>query len=103
MKNKIYIAGPITGDPEYSEKFSAAEAYLSWKGWRVLNPAILPADLDPADYMPICMAMLNQADAIVLLQGAQNSLGAQVEQYFAAYQKKTIYTSLEMVPVMKEE
>lgn len=41
MTTKIYIAGKITGDPDYKTKFNtAAEAYKK-KGYIVLNP--LPA------------------------------------------------------------
>lgn len=102
MKNKIYIAGPVTGDPEYRDKFNAAECYLIVKGWRVLNPAVLPETLDPADYLPICMAMLNQADAVVVLQGFAKSAGAKIEFLYSEYQNKEVYGSLESVPIWKE-
>lgn len=32
MQPKIYIAGKITGDPKYKEKFTAAEAEYKKKG-----------------------------------------------------------------------
>lgn len=103
MKNKIYIAGPVTGDPDYRDKFFAAESYLRCKGWRVLNPAVLPDDLDEEDFMPITIAMLDRADAIVLLQGFAKSAGAKLEYLYSEYQRKALYGSLESVPIMKEE
>ena len=39
---KVYIAGKITGDPGYRDKFAAAEIQLGWQGHTVLNPAELP-------------------------------------------------------------
>ena len=43
---KIYIAGKITGDREYREKFREAAKALERLGHVVLNPAILPDGLD---------------------------------------------------------
>ena len=42
MKMKIYIAGKITGDKGYREKFAAVEAALWAQGFTVINPAVLP-------------------------------------------------------------
>ena len=92
QRPKIYIAGPIANDPNYREKFDAAEEQLRAQGWRVLNPAKLPPDLDQSDYMPICLAMLERADAIYLLNGWTWSNGALIETMFARYQGKQIYT-----------
>ena len=103
MKNKIFLSGPITGEPDYFEKFLAAATYLECKGWRVLNPAVLPGNLDPDDYLPITTAMIDRADAVVLLQGFAHSDGAKVEFLYSEYQKKTIYGSLESVPFIKED
>ena len=36
---KIYIAGKITGDPNYREKFEKAEKFLAGQGHSVMNPA----------------------------------------------------------------
>ena len=61
--NKIYIAGKITGDPEYRAKFAAVEEMLERDPVNVvINPAVLPKRLDYTDYMNICHAMLNAAD-----------------------------------------
>ena len=42
---KIYIAGAITGDPEYREKFRRAEEAVRAEGHVAVNPAVLPEGL----------------------------------------------------------
>lgn len=54
---KIYIAGAITGDPEYREKFRRAEEAVRAEGHVAVNPAVLPEGLEPGDYMRICTAL----------------------------------------------
>lgn len=39
---KVYIAGKITGDPNYREKFQQAADELKGGGHVVMNPAVLP-------------------------------------------------------------
>lgn len=46
---KIYIAGKITGEPNYKEKFDIAATSLEAQGHIVLNPAELPEGMLPAD------------------------------------------------------
>ena len=103
MQKVIYIAGPMKFDPDYKTKFDAAESYLTWKGWTVLNPAWLPEGLKPDEYMPICLAMLNAADAIVSLKGSSESDGAKLELRYAEYQGKKTYSGIEQVPVLVDE
>ena len=78
---KIYIAGKITGDPNYKEKFNEAEAELKKiiPGSVILNPAILPEGLEEEDYMRITMEMLLAADAAVFLPDSSKSAGAMIE------------------------
>lgn len=82
---KVYIAGKITGDPGYRDKFAAAEIQLGWQGNIVLNPAELPEGMSPADYMRICFAMIDVADAVVFLPGAADSEGARLEKAYCKY------------------
>lgn len=42
---KIYIAGAITGDPEYREKFRQAEEAVRAEGHVAVDPAVLAAAL----------------------------------------------------------
>lgn len=95
----IYIAGPMSGKPDYGRRdFCAAESYLSAKGWIVVNPACLPIGLAPGAYMPICLAMVQAADAVVLLNGWGKSHGAWLEAEYAKTQGKTLIYGLEEVP-----
>ena len=89
-KDVVYIAGPITGHDDYLERFCTAEIVLDAEGWIVLNPADLPQGMSREKYMPICLTMLEQADAIYMLHGWEDSRGATVEYLLAAYQGKEI-------------
>ena len=82
---KVYIAGKITGDPWYRDKFAAEEIQLGGQGHTVLNPAELPEGMAPADYMRICFAMIDVADAVVFLQDAKDSAGARLEMAYCEY------------------
>lgn len=88
---KIYIAGSIAGDPEYKKKFDNAAILLESEGETVLNPAELPEGMEPADYMRICISMLDSADAIYMLRDWKHSSGATLEHAYAAYICKTIF------------
>lgn len=76
---KIYIAGKIAGDKRYRAKFREAAKALEEAGHVVLNPATLPDGLDDADYMRICMAMVDAADLAVFLPDYRESRGTMVE------------------------
>lgn len=78
---KIYLAGKITGDPDYRKKFEAAADYV--RSQRpdavILNPAVLPEGLDEQDYMTITSQMLAAADEVMCLADWEDSEGAKVE------------------------
>lgn len=79
-----YIAGKMRGTPDLGRAhFNAVEAKLRARGAKVLNPAILPVDLPDEVYMPICLAMLREADIVVLLDGWEDSQGAGLEKRYA--------------------
>ena len=87
---KVYIAGKITGNDHYREEFAAAEEKLRALGFIPINPAILPDGLDSRDYMRICLAMLDSADAIALLPTWIHSGGAKIELALAEYTGKQV-------------
>ncbi|HIG9789471.1 TPA: DUF4406 domain-containing protein [Escherichia coli] len=81
---KIYIAGPMTGYPDYNcAAFNAKASELMAEGHIVLNPAVLPGGLCQSEYMDICLAMVRSADAIYLLKGWDVSAGARAEHALA--------------------
>lgn len=87
---KVYIAGKITGNGRYREEFAAAERKVRAMGHIPLNPAALPEGMEPADYMRICMAMLDSADAIAIMENWTESTGARIEFAYAQYVNKKV-------------
>lgn len=88
----IYVAGRMAGLPDYGrDHFMQAAEQLRSQGEIVLNPAELPEGMPPDRYMPICLALLDAADAVYMLTGWERSAGAQIEHQFAAYQHKRIF------------
>ncbi len=93
---KIYIAGPMSGLPDFNRtSFNHAHVFLGAKGHVVLNPALLPDGLTQAEYMDICLSMLRCADAIYMLEGWEHSAGARAENALAE--------KLEMEIIFQEE
>lgn len=86
----VYLAGKITGDPGYREKFRAAREKLEAQGYTVLDPSVLPDGLTAVDYMRICTAMLDTAEAIAPLADWADSGGAQCEMHLARYAGKQV-------------
>ena len=103
----VYIAGKISGDPEYKQKFedtkrrikeairigsSTQQLYdfdVNYKAEPVvLNPAELPEGMEPADYMRICFAMIDSADLVIFQPEWPESPGAQLELQHCKYTGK---------------
>ena len=84
---KIYISGAITGTTDYMERFSRAENELTAKGWSVVNPAKvnaqLPEDTNYEEYMKMCFCMLDMCDSICMLKDFEKSCGANRELGYA--------------------
>lgn len=88
----IYIAGPMTGLPEYNlPAFYKKEKELKRESWLVLNPAKIGEMPDYDMYLPINKAMLDGADAIYLLNGWENSKGAVLECKYALEKGLEVY------------
>ena len=90
-RKRIYISGKITGTDDYMERFAKAEKYLITKGYSVLNPAKvnaqMPSDTTYDEYMQMALTMLQMADSIYMLKNWQDSNGAKIEHQIATMLK----------------
>jgi hypothetical protein len=90
---KIYIAGRVTGLPYESVviKFEKAEQLLLTCSHQPVSPIkhVVPA-ADPCEAMKICLPLLLDCDAILLLNDYPFSEGAQIEAQLARYAGKHI-------------
>lgn len=81
---KIYISGPVTGIKDDNEPaFKAKELELLKKGHTPVNPVQLCKDAGLTEWHAcmnqICIPELIKCDAMILLEGWENSKGANVE------------------------
>ncbi|MFI5447748.1 DUF4406 domain-containing protein [Polaromonas sp. UC242_47] len=83
---RIYIAGPMTGLPEFNyPAFNAEAGRLRALGYHVENPADnpVPPCKSWAGYMRMAIAQLATCDCVALLPGWETSKGASVEHRLA--------------------
>jgi len=86
---KIYIAGPMTGLPEFNfPAFAAAEAKLRALGHEPVNPAKLHGDAPLGsktheEYMRVALRTLLDCEGIYLLHGWSGSQAAWLENQVA--------------------
>ena len=79
---KIYLAGKITGNSKFKDDFKKAELALKLQGHIVLNPADTIARiqrLEHYEYLHMCYAMIDVADAAAFLPNWKDSKGAKME------------------------
>ena len=91
---KLYIAGPMTGLPEYNfPAFHAAAANLRGKGHDVVNPAELPAPEEPTwgNYLRGALRAMLTCEAVVFLPGWMQSNGARLERIVADRLRIPVY------------
>ena len=99
----VYIAGPITGVAKYWEPFEEMAEEVRAAGYIPLIPTWQPEGLANAQYMRMCMAMLDAADAVLLLPGWRDSIGATIEAAYAAYVDKPVAESIEKLKEVLSE
>ena len=93
---RIYIAGPITGVPDYMDRFMDAEVSLYKRfgeNTEVFNPARISEQLPPLkheEYMRLCFEMIQMADVVFFLRGFQKSFGEAQECGYALAKKMKI-------------
>lgn len=87
-KKTIYLSGPIAGVAKYWEAFEKVEDQVMGLGHIVLSPSHLPEGMTNEQYMRICFAMIDCADAVLFLPGSEGSDGAMLEYKYCQYTKK---------------
>lgn len=97
---KIYIAGKITGNPDYKTQFEKVENILIKRGHSVMNPAWLKdgKDFKHYDYMAVTEAMQKVCEAVVFLPNWKESEGAQTEHARAIGREQKIFYGVKDVP-----
>jgi hypothetical protein len=83
---RIYIAGPMTGLPEFNyPAFNAEAQRLRRLGYEVANPAENPVPPCKSwlGYMRMALPQLVSCDIVALLPGWQDSRGARIERSLA--------------------
>lgn len=88
---KIYIAGPITGHPDYRKRFERAEKKVREAGHLPMHSAGLPGGFEHWEYLYICDAMIDRCDGLLMLRGWKESKGAVHEYLYALEQGKKAY------------
>lgn len=86
---RVYLSGPITGlsEEEYTRRFATAERHYEAAGYEVVNPVTIGQKLQKTnphpsyeDYMKADLEALATCTHIALLEGWENSPGAQCEK-----------------------
>ena len=83
---RIYIAGPMTGLPDFNyPAFNAAAARMRALGFEVENPAENPEPPCKSwlGYMRMAIRQLVTCDIVALLPGWKGSRGARIERWLA--------------------
>jgi hypothetical protein len=81
---RLYIAGKVTGDEDYKQKFDVIEAFLADAGYDVCNP--IDYVLEGASWNEAMRAVIPEmleCDGVALLHDWQESTGAKLEVYIA--------------------
>lgn len=81
-KEIIYLAGPISDNPDYLVFFADWEKHYTKLGYEVMNPAKLDEKDDPPPWLECltrCMGYIGLCDVIALLPGWEASFGARIE------------------------
>jgi len=102
----IYLAGPITGEPNWKEVFGKAAQDLASIDYIILNPAEIAKLVDTQLVLPTyrdyfstgLLMMVKNADAICMLPNWESSPGARAEHEVARALNMEIFYGVAQVP-----
>ena len=84
MSFKLYIAGPMSGLPEFNyPAFHEAAQRLRAVGYEIENPAENSGEPDWIAYMRVSLRQVSRVDGIAVLRGWELSRGANLEVHIA--------------------
>ena len=85
LSRTVYLAGPISSDPNWRRTFAFAEMDVRrmFNPARILSPTTFPDGWDYQHYMEHCLIMVRRADALVMLPNWESSPGACTEHAYA--------------------
>ncbi|MBR6132703.1 MAG: DUF4406 domain-containing protein [Bacteroidales bacterium] len=93
-KDKIYLAGKVTGDPCYKMKFNAGVERLVELGWEreeIVNPAQeIPEETPWLKAMWKSLRLMRKCGWVALLPDWKESTGARIEHLVAKVTMKWI-------------
>lgn len=84
---KTYLAGPMSGYPEYNYPlFREVEGYLLMRGYDIVSPVncVAEGENDWKVCMRACIIAMLRCDRVFLLSGWKKSKGATIEVFIAA-------------------
>lgn len=91
----MYLAGPMTGYPDYNRaEFNKAAEFWVKQGFSVYNPAVPDPNLDDSDwkgYMRRSIRQITGYSYLALLPGWEDSKGAVLEVEIAKALEMPIY------------
>lgn len=113
---RIYLSGPIAGIKDFERKFEIWKTHLSYMGHDVINPCdVLPHAHEgecpkgyvtanghsSACYLRTDLQALLECDAIFMLSGWEQSIGARLEHSVAAHCGLKMYASHNQPPMAR--
>jgi hypothetical protein len=87
---KAYIAGKITGNPNYKQEFSEAEKKLTAERYVIMNPSFMQEGFEQLEYLHVCMAMIDVCEEVCFLPTWKDSKGSHCEYGYAQGTNKAI-------------